>query len=299
MPFGRCARRLERAPLRSLVSGRGGELMSAERRLERPTAPAIIGASGNPRRDLRLAGRRTVHEHERAQGEAAPHIALAEALAEWEGIATGFTRLLADLADSLDCQAGVLWVPRDDRLRPRVVWLADAEGLREFKAMTLTSRLPRGVEAPGQVWQSLEPSNQTGRNGLAPPRGRAARAAGLRTTIAFPAIWADELIAVIELMSQEEFELTSRLKRSLTAISYVLGLFLAHHRGMLDDPVITDRQVEILRLAAQGLSSRQIAERLLVSRSTVKTHFENIYERLGVKHRASAVAAAMRLGLVD
>ena len=53
------------------------------------------------------------------------------------------------------------------------------------------------------------------------------------------------------------------------------------------------------RLAAQGRSGPEIAADLGVSPSTIKTHFENIYEKLGVSDRAGAVAHAMRIGLVD
>jgi DNA-binding NarL/FixJ family response regulator len=62
---------------------------------------------------------------------------------------------------------------------------------------------------------------------------------------------------------------------------------------------LTSRQREILQLAAEGLSAPGIAEELVLSRSTVGTHFENIYERLGTGDRAAAVAIGMRLGLID
>jgi two-component system nitrate/nitrite response regulator NarL len=42
-----------------------------------------------------------------------------------------------------------------------------------------------------------------------------------------------------------------------------------------------------------------IAERLVIGSATVKTHFEHIYEKLGVTHRAAAVAEAMRRGLIS
>ena len=145
----------------------------------------------------------------------------------------------------------------------------------------------------------LEPRARSDADGPGPPRWREAVAGGLRGAIAFPAVWAEKAIAVIELMGREAPELSERLKRSLDAIGYVLGYFFAHRRGILGEQAITDRQVEILELAAQGLSRGQIAERLRVSPSTVKTHFENSYARLGVKNRAAAVAEAIRLGLVD
>lgn len=61
---------------------------------------------------------------------------------------------------------------------------------------------------------------------------------------------------------------------------------------------LTPREVEVLQLAAEGLSGPKIAARLVVSRGTVKTHFANVYEKLGVRDRAAAVARGMRLGLI-
>ncbi|NLG99171.1 MAG: winged helix-turn-helix transcriptional regulator [Chloroflexi bacterium] len=62
---------------------------------------------------------------------------------------------------------------------------------------------------------------------------------------------------------------------------------------------LTDRELEILRLIAQGLTNRQIADRLYISTGTVKVHTNNIYSKLGVNSRTSAVARARLLGLLD
>jgi ATP/maltotriose-dependent transcriptional regulator MalT len=70
-------------------------------------------------------------------------------------------------------------------------------------------------------------------------------------------------------------------------------------RGMSGQPEsLTRRELEILQLAADGLSGPRIAERLFVSPATVKTHFENIYAKLDVSDRASAVAHTLRAGLI-
>jgi two-component system nitrate/nitrite response regulator NarL len=55
----------------------------------------------------------------------------------------------------------------------------------------------------------------------------------------------------------------------------------------------------VLRLAAEGLARQEIQTRLLLSRSTVKTHFEHIYAKLGVSSRVAAVARALREGLIE
>jgi DNA-binding CsgD family transcriptional regulator len=62
---------------------------------------------------------------------------------------------------------------------------------------------------------------------------------------------------------------------------------------------LTPRECEVLQLAAEGLSGPSIAERLVVSPGTVKTHFGNVYAKLGVSDRAAAVARGLRLGLID
>jgi PAS domain S-box-containing protein len=62
---------------------------------------------------------------------------------------------------------------------------------------------------------------------------------------------------------------------------------------------LTTRELEVLQLAAYGLSGREIAQHLAISPSTVKTHFNHIYEKLGVSDRAAAVATALRVGIIE
>lgn len=73
-------------------------------------------------------------------------------------------------------------------------------------------------------------------------------------------------------------------------------------RGAVDapgPPLLTSRQIEILGLASHGLTHVEIGEQLRVSVATVKTHFDNIFTRLGVGDKTAAVAAALRHGLID
>jgi len=55
---------------------------------------------------------------------------------------------------------------------------------------------------------------------------------------------------------------------------------------------LTEREVEILRLVARGMTNREIASLLFVSPYTVRTHLEHVFEKLGVHSRAAAIAAA-------
>ena len=61
---------------------------------------------------------------------------------------------------------------------------------------------------------------------------------------------------------------------------------------------ITPRELEILQLVAQGLSTREMAETLFVSENTVKTHTSRLLDKLGVNRRIKAVETARRLGLI-
>lgn len=62
---------------------------------------------------------------------------------------------------------------------------------------------------------------------------------------------------------------------------------------------LSARELDVLRLLAQGLSNREIARRLVVSEATVKTHLNHVFGKLGVDNRTAAVAAARVSGLLD
>ena len=61
---------------------------------------------------------------------------------------------------------------------------------------------------------------------------------------------------------------------------------------------LTTREVEVLRLVAQGLTNEQVAQRLVISPRTVDTHLTSIYSKLGVSSRSAATRYAMQHHLV-
>jgi DNA-binding NarL/FixJ family response regulator len=63
--------------------------------------------------------------------------------------------------------------------------------------------------------------------------------------------------------------------------------------------ILTVREREILTVATEGLTARQIGTRLGVRERTVTTHLAHIYKKLGVSGRVSAIAVASRAGLVS
>jgi LuxR family maltose regulon positive regulatory protein len=72
---------------------------------------------------------------------------------------------------------------------------------------------------------------------------------------------------------------------------------LAQLGGALVDP-LTNREQEILQLLAEGLSNKEIADRLIVAPSTVKQHLKNIYSKLDVHSRTQAVTRGQELNLI-
>lgn len=62
---------------------------------------------------------------------------------------------------------------------------------------------------------------------------------------------------------------------------------------------ISKRELEVLQLMAQGLSNNEIAEKLFISLSTVKTHSLNLYVKLDVKRRTQAAQKARNLNIID
>jgi ATP/maltotriose-dependent transcriptional regulator MalT len=62
--------------------------------------------------------------------------------------------------------------------------------------------------------------------------------------------------------------------------------------------LLSERELEVLRLVAEGLSNREIAERLYVSVRTVKFHTGNVFGKLGAANRTQAVKRAREAGLL-
>ena len=90
------------------------------------------------------------------------------------------------------------------------------------------------------------------------------------------------------------------LQPSITA--KVLAEFSRLHRPHKseDSPVepLSEREMEVLRLVADGDSNREIAERLVLAEGTVKNHLSKILAKLGVRDRMQAVAKAREIGLL-
>jgi DNA-binding NarL/FixJ family response regulator len=65
------------------------------------------------------------------------------------------------------------------------------------------------------------------------------------------------------------------------------------------EEALTDREIDILKLVAEGLTNKEISEQLVISENTVKIHLRNILEKLQLKNRIQAAVYAVRQGMID
>jgi two-component system NarL family response regulator len=77
----------------------------------------------------------------------------------------------------------------------------------------------------------------------------------------------------------------------------VLSRRVAEQRG--DAPRLTERELEVLRLVAKGMSNKEIAAELVIAENTVKNHVRNILEKLELRTRTEAAMFAVREKLID
>ena len=70
------------------------------------------------------------------------------------------------------------------------------------------------------------------------------------------------------------------------------------NESMVTELELSKRELEVLSLMAEGCSNQEIADRLFVSLSTVKTHNQNLFEKLDVKRRTQAIEMGKRLSLI-
>lgn len=78
----------------------------------------------------------------------------------------------------------------------------------------------------------------------------------------------------------------------------VLDRFAELSRQVQAPEALSDREVEVVKLMAEGTSNKEIAVSLHISESTVKTHIQTIFQKLGVSDRTGAVTQAIRKGII-
>jgi PAS domain S-box-containing protein len=241
-----------------------------------------------------------VTDEHQAELELAARFAVSDALSDWEPGPIGARRLVRNLAEALEFDFGIMWIPREDALAAWVTWQARAVlHLPQLESEVGEVSFTRGVGLAGSAWASGLPTRVADLTDGASDTVRALDArTGMYGVLAVPAIYGDEVLAVLTFASRRQAVLTDQFMRSLLGIGIEIGSFLARRQGELSAPVLSPRELQVLQLSATGYARRQIAEEIALSEATVKTHFEHIFQKLGVRDRASAVAEALRQGLV-
>ena len=105
---------------------------------------------------------------------------------------------------------------------------------------------------------------------------------------------ADAIRSVWQGQSRISPSMASKLLTEFAAMSK-----RADERQQLPAPRLTDREMEVLKLVAQGLNNRDIAKELFISENTVKNHVRNILEKLQIHSRMEAVMIAVRQKLIE
>ena len=103
----------------------------------------------------------------------------------------------------------------------------------------------------------------------------------------------EELLQAIRKTAEGESFLTPAIARRL------LREFASDREETLSVELLTDREGEILKQLARGMTNEEIAKRLFISEATVRTHVSNILAKLHLANRTQAALYALRIGLVS
>ena len=102
------------------------------------------------------------------------------------------------------------------------------------------------------------------------------------------------------LNAREFLEMVNGLERGEAAITRQMTMRLLKHMTSNEPSgehvLLSEREIEILKLVASGKSNQSIADQLSISENTVKYHLKNILQKLGVSNRTEAVTIAMQKG---
>jgi LuxR family maltose regulon positive regulatory protein len=180
------------------------------------------------------------------------------------------------------------------------------------EALRLLEEMRQSAEAAGRTGKlieilTLEALALWERNKREQAVGTLTRALALAEPEGFVRTFADEGPAMGDLLSAA---LEARQRGHLDAANRVPALYIAKLLAALAQEATTpradarlpeplsERELEVLTLIAAGMSNKEIAGRLFVSVTTVKTHINNLYRKLDARSRIQAVARARELGLI-
>jgi LuxR family maltose regulon positive regulatory protein len=174
-------------------------------------------------------------------------------------------------------------------------------------ALGLLARLLTAAEAGGRAGSVIEIlllqalAHETGGD-LAQALVPLARALALAEPEGYVRLFVDEglpLARLLRRMQEQGGSILPYLHTLLAAFGRQAELQPASVTPPPSEEALSEREREVLRLIAEGLSNQQLAARLYLSPHTIKVHTRNIYGKLGVTSRTQAVAKARALGILD
>jgi LuxR family maltose regulon positive regulatory protein len=183
--------------------------------------------------------------------------------------------------------------PLEDAMRvlDRLLPVAEASG-RTSSSIEILSLRALALQAQGNLTQALAALE---------------RALILAESEGYVRIFVDEGKPMAELLSRLNASFDGSTPRGQVLNEYVhkllgsfgmrVGVQVANPTPLLAEP-LSDRELEVLRLLAAGLTNQEIADQLLIALGTAKRHTINIYGKLGVSNRTQAVAKARELNLL-
>jgi DNA-binding NarL/FixJ family response regulator len=104
----------------------------------------------------------------------------------------------------------------------------------------------------------------------------------------------DEFLEMLDGLRRGEAAMTRQ-----TTARLMKGFAETSHQGVGPARSLTEREIELLQLVAEGMSNKAIAQTLSVSENTVKYHLRNILQKLDAQNRTEAVTHAIHAGLLD
>lgn len=103
---------------------------------------------------------------------------------------------------------------------------------------------------------------------------------------------AEVIEAAIRSVHNGEVYVSEQMKAKLTSIDYLIG------KNTGSDPVISDREREVLQLIADGCTDQEVADRLYLSHHTANSHRKNLLSKMGAKNTAELIKITMEKGII-
>jgi signal transduction histidine kinase/integral membrane sensor domain MASE1/CheY-like chemotaxis protein len=173
----------------------------------------------------------TLHENER---RLAANLAITRILAESPALSDATSRILQRVGETLGWQMGAMWTPDSEAkvLRCLNVWHAPFARVEKFEAVSLERTFAPGVGLPGRVWTGLKPlwiPDVTKDENF--PRAPYAVSVGLHSAFAFPIMFGDRFLGVMEFFSHEIRKPDDALLATLGSVGNQIGQFIERKRG--------------------------------------------------------------------